>query len=229
MSPEISHRAPLSVAQLHAYVVTEYPKLAQVDLKVGPMKEYLGDEKILAFFILPDEEFPNPTVLLHENPEFFVSGPRQTTFQEIAAYIGIRWKTLRENPLVMQAFVLGHELGHGHDYVQNYVHLADPVQAFEDQKHKELSQLLIPGLKDSRMSPKDCFIQFGANRQSFEAMGIHSPRQLKDAIQKQYRTLPMEKFADDFSLELLRKYWKDLGFNTIGPAPSFAARWQSHS
>lgn len=144
---------------------------------------------------------------------------RKTSVQVVAQLMVIDVEVLRRHPEFLAQFIFLHEVGHAHDYIVNYVNRAqdsDPLQAKRNVRAQEMAGLPYPGLNpadiksmhlDGRLA-----VEFENHRKYFENKGIVSVGCLVEAQERAYRGLPSESYADNFAVGIIKKYWKELGW-----------------
>lgn len=206
---------------LYTHLLDEYPELEQLGVKVGSPDADSEIARTPGQFRLPDNEHPNPYVVLHENAADAMRDVPDVTLREIAKRVGVDVETLYRDPRIFETFTFVHEVGHARQYIREYLSnrtLSDPAHTYMEKRDTEVRTMLIPGMSPSKLAKyeKDGSLSiskiYEENKLYYLAKGISSPEDLFDAVQVQYRQLPSERYADDFAASVLKKYWNQFNF-----------------
>lgn len=137
----------------------------------------------------------------------------------LALKLGVDPQDVMHDEKLVATFVLAHEMGHAHDFYNNYlrrdpyddssIELRDLVRAICDsaqEREREYMALPFPGQLDM---PKDVKRHVFRNR--LIAMGIDSDdkEDINVATGKQYRMMPAEAYADNFAAAYVLRHYDD--------------------
>lgn len=210
--------------ELFQYAVSDYPELKQLYLKVGTTEEYKVLKYTGGFFRKPDENNPAPQVIVGKEGNYKYKellSTRRISAQLAARDLGVDISVMDDHPEILGAFIFAHELGHGHDFLSRFSRSSKPMEdiatEWEKNRKEEMSKLPVPGKNPVVVSYE---LEEGALKPFYEkyqeyynkVLGIFSPIDLSREQEKRYHEMSTESYADKFSANLLKKYWKELGF-----------------
>jgi hypothetical protein len=209
---------------VYMQVLHDFPELEQIEIRAGDRKKYKALEKTDGFFQEPENISSPPKVVMDMDKDDQkyqkLIQDRKSSVEMCANMLGISPEDIVKNPRILKLFIFLHELGHGHDYLNQFQKKMlsdksfDPVEKWNERSEKELRSLPVPTfdppmvIKYQEDGKLEKYYQ--DNGEYYRSIGINSPEELIIFQDKAYRNLPKENYADNFAKDFLLKYWEKL-------------------
>lgn len=212
--------------KIYQYLLIDHPELDQLGIEIATREQYPKLAYTGGFFRLPDASNPNPRIIVEASrikhyEDLLVE--REVSARSAAEMIGIDFSVLQQHPQILSMFIFLHEIGHGDDFIKNYLNnpsIADAVAKKHEIREAEMSSLPMLGRSPTYakiMAEKGELDKFYQEyRLYYEGIGIFSSELLLIANERAYRNLPSESYADNFAAKTLRNHWTDMGFDEYG-------------
>lgn len=213
-------------AKLYQYLLADHPELDQLGIEIATREQYPVLDYTGGFFRHPDATNPNPRIFVEASGTKHYEHlliERELSARLAAEMIGIDFSVLQQHPQILSMFIFLHEIGHGDDYIKNYLNnpsVVDAIAKKNEIRGAEMLSLPMRGRGPSyakKMVEKGELDEFYQKyRLYYEDMGILSSEMLLIENERAYRNLPSESYADNFAAETLRNHWTDMGFEEYG-------------
>lgn len=194
----ISNENPL-FARPYTILIKERPELASIPVRTFTAEEKIRHPKTGGRFVHGEwgpDKLVFPTGESHLD-EFALTPEGKPTLETIASKIGIPVETLtkHENTPIIDIFIFLHEAGHAQDFLRSGL----TREKWSVKRKEELKTLPGGG------HPPAEYITL-CRRQNLPITAEHIK-----TVSEAYRNLPSERYADQFAVNLMKKYWTELG------------------
>jgi hypothetical protein len=209
---------------IYMQALHDFPELEQIEIRAGDRKKDKVLEKTDGFFRKPEDISSSPVIVMdmEKDDQKYqqLIQDRKTSVDLCANMLGISAEDIVNNPRILKLFIFLHELGHGHDWINQFQKkmLSDKsfnaVEKWEERSDQELRNLPVPTFdltmviryhEEGKLAG-----YYEENGVYYRNIGINSLEELIIAQEKAYRNLPKESYADNFAKNLLLKYWEKL-------------------
>lgn len=209
---------------VYIQVLQDFPELEQIEIIAGNREKDETLEKTDGYFKKPADLQSSAQVIMdmEKNDEKYqeLIRSRKSSVETNAKMLGISPEDIVNNPRILKLFIFLHELGHAHEYINQFQKKMmtdksfNPITQWDERSEKELMTLPVPG------STPPFILEMQKNnelpgyyekyREYYQNLGINSPEELIIAQDKAYRKLSRENYADNFARDFLLKYWEKL-------------------
>lgn len=208
-------------ARVYAKVITDFPEMKNLEILTGDAEQYQAFCFTGGFWQRPTKEEPYSQIVIKKSEDLdagTIPDSRKVSAQIMADLLGIPFETLKKNMRILKLFIFLHEIGHAHDFENNYFRhdafgfdLVKSANANAEQRYKEMATLPLPGENPGlgiRFTTAELQQKLDRYAPYFNSLGISSVAELISAQDRAYRNLPSEHYADMFAANFLKKYWK---------------------
>lgn len=141
-----------TLGQIYLRLVADHPEILDINLTLDESGRSIG-----CFTLSGGIDDLSGTIFLSKAPDDLMSRVGDRSIELIADSIGVPAETIRQNPVIFQAFTLFHEFGHAWDYISNWLNnpevyqTRNPATAFREHTTAEMQTMLFPGLPPHRV------------------------------------------------------------------------------
>ena len=224
----INRRNKPFLADVYKNVVSENPVLRSVlvvDREIEGNAYYSCATTYSDGQVLPTVNFNFSNTETYLKPENMKDGDNfglEYVLKTIALKTGAKPSEIMRNERLVTAFIMLHEFGHALDFEQNYLGaelgkldgggkgvraLPKAINRNQEDRLKDLMSQPIPG-QVSADSYLEKVVPFSKR---LRALGIdpNNPADVVDSMQKGYREMSSEAFADNFATEYIMRHYDD--------------------
>jgi hypothetical protein len=217
-------------AELYMFLIEDYPELESLEITSGTKEQFPVLEYTGGFWKRPSDLNTNPSIVVAlgtgSNHSQSLFQDREFSARRAAKDLEVDYSLLQQNPELLGLFIFLHEIGHAHEYINEYANNPefldkgiDPSKENENVREKEMMSLPVPNANPVRVKQMytrgELTQYFDLYRQYYLEKGISSAEELVTAQERSYKDLPTEKYADQFAAQVLKKHWQQLGLGSI--------------
>lgn len=150
------------------------------------------------------------------NMETYTEPGLESLLKLIALRVGARDEDVLNNTKLVSTFVFLHELGHGEDYIKDYLlpqkdkpidqAVKDAVTLSQKRRGRDLMTQPIPRRQRQGETKTELYKLF---KSRLRAMDINSVDELTYAMGRSYREMSSEKYADEFAEKFIMDHYSD--------------------
>lgn len=216
------------LAQTYKTIIQEYPCIANVkvvDQDVDGNAYYSAATKFTNGQFLPTVKFNFSNTKAYLKPESLQNGDNfglEYVLKTIALKTGAKPSEIVHNERLVATFIMLHEFGHALDFRTNYL---DPALSQLEGPGKGIQALPMAIKKDAEDRLRDLMTQPIPGQVSADgylekvapftkrlrALGIdpNNPKEVITSMQKAYREMSSEAFADNFATDYIARHYDD--------------------
>jgi hypothetical protein len=222
---EEEHSHEKWIENLRERVIAIYPELEDIDLSVLFLDPKNHEQDIRGSHMVPDsEETHGINVDMGGELQLELAKTKRPVSVEIAAkLIGIAPEHLTSE--VFNTFVFLHEYGHAHDFVTHYQNAEESkslstnqiADIWRNEYTQHRSKLPIPNMGTSELIEtlsKQSLLEFLKTRpvtsRRLKAANLKTAQEVINAQDAAYRSMPAEKYADEFAASFIKKHLPEI-------------------
>jgi hypothetical protein len=231
---EAFEKADPIFGRVYGMLIDDFPELEQVSVENGTPLTHPLLRETPGYWMRPTKDNPLSVVVMEfgHPPDYArILRADRGGLKYFVDQLGIPLEFFEKNAEVFGAAIFLHEFGHADDYIRNYLNDQqkrldpnyDPGQDNDMVRYRELRTLPVPDFyeyADIMSSPAKLEAYYRQHEARLKQRNINSASEIPDAMNREYRLLPSEAYADTFARDFLNRHWRDLGFEPTGTAPT---------